>query len=234
MDRNIFILISLTSIVLSAVAGAQIAGAAESGSSDFSHKIDADLREILKSTGNDRIPVIVMLKGTEAPNTGDYLIRYSYRLIPGLAVEASSTAIRKMAESDRVSAIYFDGPTKISAPFEDNNFIYNSTFGTDSSSVQSDYNQSDNNHYISPAQIVKADRIWEKGIDGRGVNVAVIDSGIDKNHPDLVGKVIAEKNFLANEITADDLLGLAHDRRDHSRLWCRFRREIQRIAQVQA
>ena len=212
MDRNIFILISLTSMVLSAVAGAQIAEAAESGSSDFSHKIDADLREILKSTGNDRIPVIVMLKGTEAPNTGDYLIRYSYRLIPGLAVEASSTAIRKMAESDRVSAIYFDGPTKISAPFDDNNSIYNSTFGTDSSSVQSDYNQSglnqsDNSHYISPAQIVKADRIWEKGIDGRGVNVAVIDSGIDKNHPDLVGKVIAEKNFLANEITADDLLG---------------------------
>nr|MBP7071194.1 S8 family serine peptidase [Methanothrix sp.] len=52
-----------------------------------------------------------------------------------------------------------------------------------------------------------ADRLWEKGIDGRGVKVAVIDSGIDKNHPDLVGKVVAEKNFLSDEITADDLLG---------------------------
>ena len=40
-----------------------------------------------------------------------------------------------------------------------------------------------------------------------GLTVAVIDSGIDKNHPDLIGKVIAEKNFLADEITADDLLG---------------------------
>ena len=37
--------------------------------------------------------------------------------------------------------------------------------------------------------------------------MAVIDSGIDKNHPDLIGKVVAEKNFLADEITADDLLG---------------------------
>jgi len=37
--------------------------------------------------------------------------------------------------------------------------------------------------------------------------VAVIDSGIDKNHPDLIGKVVGEKNFLADEITAEDLLG---------------------------
>ena len=37
--------------------------------------------------------------------------------------------------------------------------------------------------------------------------MAVLDSGIDKNHPDLIGKVVAEKNFLADEITADDLLG---------------------------
>ena len=61
--------------------------------------------------------------------------------------------------------------------------------------------------YISPAQIIKADKLWEKGIDGQGTTVAVIDSGIDKNHPDLIGKVVAEKNFLADEITADDLLG---------------------------
>ena len=37
--------------------------------------------------------------------------------------------------------------------------------------------------------------------------MAVLDSGIDKNHPDLIGKVVAEKNFLTDEVTADDLLG---------------------------
>ncbi|HPE52229.1 MAG TPA: S8 family serine peptidase, partial [Methanothrix soehngenii] len=85
----------------------------------------------------------------------------------------------------------------------DNALVY------DNSSVDGQDNGSDNTSigYISPARIIKADKLWEMGIDGRGVNVAVIDSGIDKNHPDLIGKVIAEKNFLANEITADDLLG---------------------------
>jgi serine protease AprX len=67
--------------------------------------------------------------------------------------------------------------------------------------------EGNNEVYVSPAQIIRADKLWEKGIDGTGITVAVIDSGIDKNHPDLIGKVAAEKNFLADEITADDLLG---------------------------
>ena len=35
----------------------------------------------------------------------------------------------------------------------------------------------------------------------------MLDSGIDKNHPDLVGRVIGETNFITDEVSADDLLG---------------------------
>ena len=124
-------------------------------------------------------------------------IKYSYRLIPGLAGEAAAKTIKKLAESDHVSGIYFDGNTQISQP------------GENSSPGESLSNQGDLStyEYIPPAQTIKADRLWEKGIDGTGTIVAVIDSGIDKNHPDLIGKVVGEKNFLADEITADDLLG---------------------------
>ncbi|WP_350277680.1 S8 family serine peptidase [Kribbella sp. HUAS MG21] len=36
---------------------------------------------------------------------------------------------------------------------------------------------------------------WKAGYTGKGVKVAVLDSGIDSTHPDLAGQVVAAKNF---------------------------------------
>ncbi|MYW64665.1 S8 family serine peptidase [Streptomyces sp. SID8379] len=46
---------------------------------------------------------------------------------------------------------------------------------------------------------IKATDAWQKGFDGTGVKVAVLDTGADLDHPDLVGQVDASKSFVAGE-----------------------------------
>lgn len=42
---------------------------------------------------------------------------------------------------------------------------------------------------------VGAPAAWQAGLNGRGVSVAVVDTGIDAEHPDVAGKITAAENF---------------------------------------
>ena len=216
---------SLAYAALLIIASSSLAGAEESATS-AEDKIDPALAEIMGQGEGKEIAVIVMLSpGADHDFAGlaepaGLSVKYRYGLIPGLAGQATGQAISDLARDDRVAGIYFDRSTSLqqSGRAEQAEADENATAlpaastGPENFSLPDGAFASDSpEEYISPARLIGADRLWEKGIDGRGVKVAVIDSGIDKNHPDLVGKVVAEKNFLSDEITADDLLP-AHER----------------------
>ncbi|WP_338693795.1 S8 family serine peptidase [Streptomyces sp. Q6] len=46
---------------------------------------------------------------------------------------------------------------------------------------------------------IKATDAWRKGFDGTGVKVAVLDTGADLDHPDLVGQVDASASFVPGQ-----------------------------------
>jgi len=43
--------------------------------------------------------------------------------------------------------------------------------------------------------LIGAPKVWAKGSEGQGITVAVVDTGVDDEHPDLVGKLLDSKDF---------------------------------------
>ena len=54
------------------------------------------------------------------------------------------------------------------------------------------------------ADLIKAPEVWNAGYTGAGITVAVIDTGVDYNHPDLINNIWSNNNEIPNNGIDDD------------------------------
>lgn len=52
--------------------------------------------------------------------------------------------------------------------------------------------------------LIRAPYVWEAGYRGRGIRVGVVDTGIDREHPDFAGRVLAGKSFVGGDFQDDN------------------------------
>ncbi|UCG89994.1 MAG: S8 family serine peptidase, partial [Candidatus Heimdallarchaeota archaeon] len=52
--------------------------------------------------------------------------------------------------------------------------------------------------YIPPSEIINTSALWNEGVDGKNVKIAIIDSGIDGDppHGDFEGRIVYEESFI--------------------------------------
>ncbi len=64
-------------------------------------------------------------------------------------------------------------------------------------------NKTDESKLTYGLQKINAPSAWAEKIDGSGVVVGVIDTGVDADHPDLKGKILLQKDFTADNDNKD-------------------------------
>ncbi|NHV97863.1 MAG: S8 family serine peptidase, partial [Thaumarchaeota archaeon] len=145
----------------------------------------------------DYVRVLIQFSGSDTPHLPDgsrILRRYS--IIPYLAAEVPINRLNEVkglsVQPDRVFSLQMLKQAESKQSFEVGvNYPHIGSYPT---------------LLNETAHLIRADEAWAEGYRGRGVIIAIIDTGIDKNHPDLDDldddpltddpKVLAEVAFL--------------------------------------
>ncbi|WPK12455.1 S8 family serine peptidase [Lysinibacillus louembei] len=110
---------------------------------------------------------------------------YTYNtVLNGFAAEVKADDLEKLLEIDGITLIEPDAEMYA---FEEDMIA---------SKLQPDEQQFD--AYMNTSNsFLGIEKLWNKGFEGQGIKVAVLDTGIDKTHPDL--NVVGERNFVTHD-----------------------------------
>ncbi|PEJ60560.1 hypothetical protein CN692_00265 [Bacillus sp. AFS002410] len=115
---------------------------------------------------------------------GAYKIKREYKhAFNGVALEVPANKLNELMKSSAVQAIYSDVKVQSELPVE----------GKDSSTKSTGKGMADERSFL------QIDKLHEEGYTGKGVKVAVLDTGVDYNHPDIKGAFKGGYDFVDND-----------------------------------
>jgi subtilisin family serine protease len=121
-------------------------------------------------------------KDLDALFNGSYKIEREYKhAFNGVALEVPANKLNEVMKSDAVLAIYSDVTVQAEPSVEP-------------SSEAEGKGMADERSYL------KVDQLHQEGYTGKGVKVAVLDTGIDYNHPDLKDAYKGGYDFVQNDV----------------------------------
>jgi len=102
------------------------------------------------------------------------------------------------ARDELIAKLQHDPRVLLAQPL--NSFSSNTNTTSDTTGAEATRNQKSNDTYVSLQQgmqrmDINAAHRWSRG---RGVNIAVIDTGMDSTHPDLKGRISEQHNFVGS------------------------------------
>lgn len=154
---------------------------------------DAVLRQTsIEDGGNTTLRVIVEFSGKNIKEDAivkaltsysSVKIRHKFSSINGYSIEVSKSDLRRLERESFVKKTYPVRELHIIDPVKTRVKV----------SGASD-NRSD---------IINVKPAWESNYTGEGILIAIVDTGVDENHPDLLGKVKDKVSFVDSETTED-------------------------------
>ncbi|MCD5425162.1 MAG: S8 family serine peptidase [Methanosarcinaceae archaeon] len=182
---------------------------------NISLKIDMHLKEEIALKSNEKIPIIIVLKEQHSENnvgrfdamgirsktiqSQNTLMRFlshqqikaedvtRHWIVNAISTKVLADDINAIVARPDVEKVWLDRKVKLIEPIA----------STVSTSYSIDYGDLK----------INADLLWKKGFNGTGVNISILDTGINTSHSDLDGgKVILERDF-TNDGTLYDFNG---------------------------
>ena len=177
-------------------------------------KLDRELFDVTELAGSGlgektRLPVIVAMAGAGSKSSA------SRSELSGLGIEVTRTLSVAPAKAGWADTGTSDGVAKTWKLLDQLSGTGNGPAGTKVAKLWLDrqFRLDDPTPRAAVAadeappwmSVIGADRAHDDGFTGTGVRIAVVDSGIDADHPDLRGRIVAAKDFTDSDGVDDEI-----------------------------